>query len=777
MKHSIFVTLATGLFLLANLFMNNSAFAASDLNGQLLAEGNQPLANTQLHIRSINQKTTTDEQGNFTFTQLEDGRYVLDIEAGSDGHINYSLIHDGSAQTIKIDLEDSETIVVTGNPLEHSSLEMASPALIVSGEELIKNRGANIGETLAEVPGINLSSFGAGAGRPVIRGQQGNRVKVLANNSATQDASNASPDHWIAAEPLLAKRIEVLKGPATLLYGGGAVGGAVNVVDNKIPTTMPDPNGDGIEGGLELRLADSATGEQSAVGTITSGHGPIALHLEAFKSSTDDIEIPSFAESKLLHESEEEAGEAEHEEEAFGLLENSNTETQGVSAGFSYISDKGFWGASFSRYDREYGVPGHAEHHEEEEEGHEGEHEEHEEAIRLDVKQQRLDVKGQWNEPFANFQSLKLSFAKTDYEHQELEISPEETHVGTTFSNDSDETRIELVHKTIAGWQGAFGLQFSNSEFSAIGEESFIPASDTRNLGLFWLEEINSDNWHTEFGARFDQRKLKTAQFGEHKNHAYSFAAGTLWHINQAWSLPINLSYAERLPTVEELFSNAGNNPTNYVPHLATLTVEVGDQNLKAEAANNIDIGIRYHTDDVHSSIALFYNKIDDFIFLQDRNSATELPILDYTQQDATFKGLEAEVEWAFADTGASYWEAGLFGDLTIAELSDGSYVPRTPAKRIGASLSYQHNDYSAELKAIRTFAQTHVAQNELATAANTLVNFNFGYNFYFADSELFAFFKINNLLDEEIRDHASFIKDIAPRAGRSLSAGLRLTF
>lgn len=764
MKTSISLALsATAL-----LFTQASYAEENILSGRVVDSKGQPVANSKLLIRSLNQSTKTDKQGQFSFKAIEHGRYILDIETNSNGHINYSISHDGALQNLKINLQDSEVMVVTANPLEHSSLEMASPALIISGDELVKNRGANIGETLAEVPGINLSSFGSGAGRPVIRGQQGNRVAVVTNNSATQDASNASPDHWIAAEPLLAKRIEVLKGPATLLYGGGAVGGAVNVVDNKIPTSLPD---DGLEGGVEIRLADSATGEKSSVATLTSGHDKVALHIEAFKSSTDDIEIPGFTESQVLRHAEEESGEASHEEESIGVLENSNTKSKGASVGFSYITDKGYWGASFSQFDREYGVPGHAEHEESDGSAHE------EAFVRLDVEQKRFDLKGQWNEPFKEFQSLKLSFSHTDYQHQELEITPQETEVGTTFSNDANELRLELVHKAWHGWQGAFGLQHSESDFSAVGEEAFIPASNTKNLGLFWLEEIDSGAWHTELGLRYDQRTINGKQFANNKDSAFSFAAGTVWHINSNWSLPINFSSAERLPSVEELYSNTGNLLANYVPHLATQTIEVGNSMLKEESANNLDLGLRYHTDDVHSSIALFYNKINDYIFLQDRNITSELPIFDYAQQDATFKGLEAEIDWQFADNGTSYWKAGLFADLTIATLSDGSYVPRVPAKRIGASLGYEYNDFSAELKAIKTFAQKKVAQNEFMTEGYDLLNINFGYNFYFDKTELFAFFKINNLLDEEIRDHSSFIKDIAPRAGRSLSAGLRLTF
>ncbi|WP_251358605.1 TonB-dependent receptor [Kangiella sp. TOML190] len=766
--------------LMAAIFAQPLVAEPKNLTGKVLDEQDNPVVDAEVHIRRLNKTVTTDAQGLFRFEQLEEGRYVIDVEAGSKGHINQSINHNGEQKMLRVGDDNTEIIVVTGNPLEHSSLEMTSPAVIISGDNLIKNRGANIGETLAEIPGVNLSSFGSGAGRPVIRGQQGNRVTVLSNNSSTQDASNASPDHWIAAEPLLAERVEILKGPATLLYGGGAVGGAINVVDKKIPTRVPNADTGGIEGGFELRLGDSPTGERAAVGGLTAGKDEWAFRFEAFDAETDSIEIPDFAESEALRLAEEAEGEAEHSEEAEGILDNSDTDTHGGSVGFSYITDAGYWGIAFSQYDRNYGLPGHAEHHEEHEED-EDEEEHGEEAIRLDLRQKRIDLKGQWNDPFEHFQSLKMNYAYTDYEHREIEGD----EIGTTFTNDADELRLELVHKAWAGWQGAFGLQYNNSDFAALGDEAFIPATETNKWGLFWLEEVDVGDWHTELGIRWDRQEIDAGIFGNKDDNAYSFAAGTLWHINEHWSLPINFARAQRLPSVEELYSNAGNDEDSYVAHLATLTVDVGDDELDKETANNWDIGLRFHTEEIHASLAVFHNRVDDFIYQQlveedhsaDPDHEHELPILQFSQKDAVFEGVELEVDWVFADDGKSLWKAGVFGDYTHAEFDDGNYIPRQPAKRFGASLGYQLGDFSADLKAIDAAKQDKVSDGEFATDGYTLVNLNLGYNLYFEQSEMLLFLRGQNLLDEEIRDHASYLKDRAPRAGRSLLAGMRITF
>lgn len=766
---------AIALILSAALSQQAQAAESSTLSGVLQDSEGKPLANVEIFISSQNQSVTTDENGRFEFTDLETGRYVLDIKGGKQGHINKAVQHTGESLTVTVDYSDTQTLVVTGNPLEHTILEMAAPAVIISGEELTQKRGTNIGETLAEVPGVNLSSFGAGAGRPVIRGQQGNRVTVLSNNSATQDASNASPDHWIAAEPLLAKRVEILKGPATLLYGGGAVGGAVNVVDNRIPTELPD----GIEGGVEVRLGDSATGERSTVGTFSTAKGGLAFNIDAFKSETDEVEIPGFAESHYLRELEEAEGEAGHDEEASGILENSDTDSEGGSVGFSYISDAGYWGMSYSDYERNYGLPGHAEHHDE---SVIVEPEPAEEAVRLDLRQKRWDMKGRWNDPFDGFRSLSLQFASTDYKHQEIEGA----EIGTTFLNDAQETRLELVHDAWSGWQGAFGLQYSDSDFVTLGDEAYIPASNTEKIGLFWLEEYEVGQWHTELGARYDKQTINTDMFGQRDDNAFSFAFGSLLHIDEHWTLPVNITRAQRLAAVEELYSNAGNDEANYVPHLATASIEVGNPDLGKETANNIDIGIRYNSDVTSVSIAVFHNRIDDYIFLahQEHEPAPgevheheELPVFVYSQADATFEGAEAEINWTFASDGLAVIRTGLFGDYTVAKLDDGSYLPRIPAKRLGGSIGLDYDMFTSNLTAIKVFDQDRLAEDELPTDGYTLINLDVGYNVFYDDSELFLFLRGQNLANEEIRDHSSFLKDRAPRAGRSLTAGFRWTF
>lgn len=766
--------------------LSATAMAESQsLKGQIVDENNQPVRNADVNIRSLKVSVKTDENGQFMIKDLEHGRYVLDVETKNQGHINESINHNGSTQRLVVGENNVETMVISGNPLEHSTLEMTSPAVIVGGDELIKNRGANIGETLSEVSGVNLASFGSGAGRPVIRGQQGNRVTVLSNNSSTQDASNASPDHWIAAEPLLADRVEILKGPATLLYGGGAIGGAVNVVDKRIPTHLPDD----IDGGVELRLGDSATGERALVAGVTVPVNNLALRFEAFDSKTDDISIPGYSESarlRALEEAEEDHDhddEHEEHEETIGLLENSATDSRGGAFGLSYVTDKGYWGFSYSQFDRSYGLPGHShEHHEEHDDDDHDEHEEHEEEfVLLDLKQKRFDLRGVWENPFNGLESLKLQYSKTDYEHQEQEGD----EAGTLYSNDAHELRLEAVHELWRGWQGAFGFQWNQSDFSALGEEAFIPPSDKQNLGLFWIGEIDTGNWHTELGLRVDRTNIKANNLPEYRSTAFSFAAGTVYHFAENWSLPINFARAQRAPTVEELYSNATNDEENYVLHVPTSTFDVGNPNLSKEISYNFDIGLRYHTDDIHLNFALFRNSVDNYIYQQEEHHEEDAdhdhehgsPVMVFSQRDAIFEGAELELDWIFADSGASFWSAGIFADYTHAEFKGGEYVPRIPAKRAGFKVGYSLNDFTANLKYTVAASQDKVAEDELATDGYNLLNLDLSYNLGFSSADALLFLRGSNLLNEEIRDHASFIKDVAPRAGRSISAGVRVTF
>lgn len=753
------------MFIIVLLF-NISIGNTKTLIGQITNQ-NSPLANIRVLIPALNRQSETDSKGEFIFKDVEYDQYLIDIEGSKQSHYN-TKVNFQNDELILIDLSTLgyEEVVVTANPLEHNSLRMTTPSTVLGEEELIMNRSISIDQTLNKVTGVNSGSFGAGAGQIVIRGQQGPRVSVLNNSISLQDASSVSPDHWISSESLLAKQIEVLKGPATLLYGGSAVGGVVNVVDNVIPTQAID----GIKGGIEARLSDNTLSERAGVVSLEAGLSDhIMGHLSYFHSETDDYEIPGFAESKILHESE--GGDTNDRlDEDQGLLENTSVKSDGVNVGLSYVYENGFWGVSYANFERNYGIPGHEheEEHDDEEEG------EEEEIVRIDLDKSVINFKGQHefsDEHF--FSKFKTHFSQTDYQHIELEGD----EIGTVFDNEANELRFEITHQTIVGFSGVWGLQITNREFSAIGDEAFILPSKTKVWSAFAIEEREFNNWHAEFGLRYDKQEIKTSLFPTIDDSAFSISLGAAFDLSDHWILPVNFTSAQRLPTAEELFSNQSG-IGELIPHLATATIEVGNPLLNHETANNFDVGLRYKNENFRFNLALFYNRIKDYIFLQNAGEFSEdIPIFNYQQQDATFKGYEIDLSYKFNDAFNNQWNYRIFTDKTNAELNDHTNIPRIPANRFGLDLGWLRGDWAINLDFVNVSRQNKIAEFELPTDSYNVLNMSVNWIYSGNKTETLVFFKANNIFNEEIREHASFIKDIAPRPSRSITTGLRVTF
>ncbi len=764
------------LLLLVTIF-SSVAFAQNngDLNGRLINTQDQNIAGALIKLKGADRPpVTTNQQGEFSFADLPFGEYELDVEASNNIHFHTMINHDGEALTLNIDETNLEELVVTANPLDKSQLEMTTPVTILTEEDLVVDRGLSLDQTLTQISGVNSGSFGLGAGQIVIRGQQGPRVLVLNNNITVQDAAAVSPDHWITSEPLLAKQVEVLKGPATLLYGGGAVGGLVNVVDEIIPTQPID----GLTGGIEGRFSDSAIGERAGVLSLNFGFNEqFAGHFSYFDSQTDDYEIPGSAESEILHDSEGHDDDEEEEEEATGLLENSSIDSNGFNVGFSFFNDNGYWGVSYSDFDRNYGIPGHEHGHEDDH--HDDDHgadeeEEEEEIVRIDLDKSVFNIRGLHRFDDNGFISqLRTHYSNTDYQHIELEGD----EIGTVFDNEADEFRLELSHNHLNGFEGVWGVQFSNRDFSAVGEEAYILPSDTQIWSLFLIEERDFDSWHAEFGLRYDDQSVNTALFNDIDDSALSVSLGATFDLNEHWTIPVNLSSAQRLATAEELFSNQSGGG-ELVPHLATSTIEIGNPNLTHETANNLDLGLRYRKDGLTFNLSFFYNQIDDLIFLRDTGlEEEETPIFEYTQQNSTFMGFETDLGYEFSDSYNNHWAFRVFADMTEAELNTGENVPRIPAERFGVNIDWMRGAWSASLDHTHVGRQSTLAPFELPTEGYDLLDLSVNWTHYTDQFETLVFIKASNLLDEEIRDHASFIKDLAPRPGRSISAGFRLTF
>lgn len=664
--------------------------------------------------------------------------------------------------------EELDEVVVRAHPL--SAEELAQPVSTLRGKEIERAMAPSLAETLRGIPGVTSASFGQAVGRPVIRGLGGARVKTLEDRIDSMDVSVTSPDHLTTIEPFNAQSIEVLKGPATLLYGTGAIGGVVNVNTGRIPNEVPDKFG----GKVDVRGADNADQRFSAV-SLNGGAGSLAFHVNAYYRDGNEYEIPGFAESEILHEHEEEEEhhEEEHheeEEEIFGRLENSQMEVRGGSAGLSYIGDRSYIGLSVSTYGAEYGLPGghgHHEHgHHEEEEGHEEEehHEEEEGGAILDLDQTRFDLEAGIDSPFAGFSSLNFRLGYNDYEHVEFEGNGE---AGTVFANEALEARLEIAHGAGSDTEGAMGLQVSSRDFSAIGAEAFVEPVKTDSFGLFYVSKLRFDRTDLEYGVRYEKVDHDPSNNFSREFNLGAASLGLIRPLTETWTLSGTLDVSNRAPVAEELYSDG--------PHLAIGTYEIGNPNLKKESAINVSAALAYEQDSLSFLMNAYHTNFTDFIY----ESATgaeidELPVLQWVQGDATFHGLEADIGWE-----AMRWEDGTLTlnagfDLVDAQLDEGANrnLPRIPPRRwrVGAIVNW--GNFLAEVEWMTVDDQTDVATNELPTEGYNDLRMYLGYEMSIGDSFLEVFLSGRNLTNEEQRYHTSFIKDLAPMPGRTIEAG-----
>ena len=372
-----------------------------------------------------------------------------------------------------------EEIVVTSTALRESPLEIAQPTTVVAGDELRRQISTSIGETLSHELGISSTYFGPSASRPVIRGLGGYRVQTLQDGLASLDVAGLSQDHAVTVESVVSQQIEVIKGPAALLYGSGAAGGLVNVVTNRVPMERAE---EPISGAVELR-GDTAVEERTGAIGLDGGSGAFAFHADYFDRETDDVEIPDFAQSDELRRALIDAGE--EPDGIRGTIPNSAGEARGGAVGASLIGDAARGGLSWSRYETNYGIPG-------------------EEEAFIDMKQDRYDAKAAIDLEGA-ITTLRLNGSYNDYTHTEFEAPGE---AGTVFNQDAYELRFAMDHEIGEGWRGTVGAQYVDIDFEALGDEAFVPPSTTEATSLFLFEERHFDEWTIELGARGEQQKV-----------------------------------------------------------------------------------------------------------------------------------------------------------------------------------------------------------------------------------------------------------------------------
>lgn len=631
--------------------------------------------------------------------------------------------------------------IIVSTPLHKKVAETIHPVNILTGKDLALKQGATIGETLKQELGIHSRSFGSSVGQPVIRGQIGTRVQVLQNGISSLDVSGVSPDHANSTEGVFAERIEVLRGPASLLYGSGAIGGIVNVLDNRIPMYKPESASVTFE-----QRYNSVSDQWMSALKHEDGLDKWTWHIDGFFRDSENYDVP-------------------RESNNSGFVANTDAQSWSGTLGSSWIDDWGMIGFSVNHLENNYGVPP------------------VDELVRIDVQQTRYDMKAEFYQPFSGIEILKFRFAYNDYQHTELEDG---VTVGTLFDNKGLEGRVELVHDE---WgfieHGALGFQAQHKVFSATGEEAFVPPATFQSYAIFAVEDIHVSNITYEVGLRIEHQQIDAEGSNSKQHIPINASISALWHTTDDILVSLAFTHAQRAPAIQELFANG--------VHFATQSFVLGDKNLQLETSYNLELGFKAEFDWFSTDINLFHNWSKDYIIQQITNQSfnlnTEktsaicvgscLPVVQTVQQDARFYGFESQISFPLWHFENNQLDGRLFADYVRGQLDTGGNIPRMPPLRYGMQLDYSgYKDFSTRLRLTRAAKQTYTGNNETSTSDYLLLDANINYNWQFSkESNALFFVKGNNLLNETIRNSTSFLKDFAPESGRGAELGVRLTF
>jgi iron complex outermembrane receptor protein len=699
-----------------------------------------------------------------------------------------------------------DSVIITSTPgAARSADELIGNASRIDRGELLEKLNTSLGNTLANEPGVSSTYFGPAASRPVIRGLGSERVLVLSNGVGVIDASASSPDHQVSAEGIDAESVEILRGPAALAYGGQAIAGVVNVIDGNIVETKPE---DPVE--LDLFAAHSSVSdgtELAGKGRFTAGD--FVFSLSGSLTDHGEIDIPGYAESALQraaeeaeHEEHEEEGEEhededhDHEEEAIDVLENSFVQQQTLATGISWVGDTMFAGVGVRMQESQYGLIGHSHAHEEEHEGEEEGEEEHgdeehgeEEGVGyIDLEQLRYDVRFGKTFESGPISRAYATVSVADYEHTEFEAVGE---AGTVFSSEGYEGRVELDHNAILGFEGAFGVQFSDTNLEAVGEESFISDTDTKTLGVFLYEAKEfKDLFGVELGLRYDNTEVENITAGTRDFDTVSGSFGLHKHLTDEVFVGGQVSYTERAPTNVQLFADG--------PHFVTNQFEEGNADLDIEAGTNFEITARWSSDSLLLGTNIFVTSFNDFIYLtpeeegahdeeeehegeeDEHGHEEELPHFVYTQNDAEFIGAEFYVEALLGEALGASWKLDGSLDVVDANFDGGAAVPFIPPMSTRLGLEADWKAITVGTEVIHAADQEDPGEGSFRTDGYTLFNASIGVapsalGLPLEGANFFA--ELRNITDEEARLATSVLKDLAPLPGRNLRVGLRYSF
>ncbi|UCF68045.1 MAG: TonB-dependent receptor [Acidobacteriota bacterium] len=733
-----------------------SAQAAADedagfgtLSGRVTAPDGSPAVDARVSLVELGRASFVDQTGAYRFESVPVGSYHVQAVSSAFGSGVWEI--EISAGENRLDLRlvlspHREAIVVTATRSARGSAELIQPVTVIEKERLSRLAQASLGATLDEQPGLRSTQFGAGSSRPVIRGQGGGRVRILENGLDVGDASSTSPDHAVSANPFLAERIEILRGPSTLLYGSSAVGGVVNVIDHRIPEFLPQRS---IEGVTNLRFG-GADGERSFALTLDGTEKALVWHLDAFTREASDYDIPAPAVR----------GDPDSPS---GVLPNSGVEAAGAGLGVSWIGRHGFVGLSAGFYETIYGIPAEIELEEPENAHGTGS------GVSIDLDQQRYELRGNFELRRGPFDATHFALSATNYVHRE--IAGDE--IGTRFFNDNVDARFELSHGQSRRLSGVIGLQYTDRDLEAIGEEAFLPPSVTESLSFFALEELSTGSWRFELGARMESVEISAdgGELAARDFDAASASAGVVWLPGESLAIGLSVARSERAPSAEELYADG--------PHVATFSYERGDVDLTEESSLGVDLSLRKRAGRLTGELSLFRYRYDDFIFEAPTDEILDgLPVFEFAQADAEFRGYELSGAVSLYhdeehDLDLTFGSEDVRGELT----GSGEPLPRMPARRYRGGVRYESGSWHASAEIVRTHEQDRAAPLETPTPGHELIGASVGYRFAAGGQAHQITLVGRNLTDAEARLHTSRLKDLVPLPGRGITLVYRLIF
>jgi iron complex outermembrane receptor protein len=769
---------------LSGILLSTQVFAET-VTGVVTDDQGRPLEAAKVSVVGSRQSTLTNPDGQFSLQDLpEDGAIELHVTAQGYSHLAVHVEQQNKNLQLVLQPTVLEQIDVYGLPIHASNMESVQPISVIRGDELRRKSASTLGETLKNEAGIHSTYYGPVSSSPIIRGMDGPRVQIAQNGLDVADASRIGPDHSVATETGSAEQIEVLRGPATLFYGTGAIGGVVNIVDDRVPRDNQTR--------AHFNTGHNSVADENYTGFgVTSGADQVAYHLDGFWRDGNNYKIPADDENRKR-------------------LANSASSSASFNAGGSYFLDNGLLGISFGKLTRDYGIPGHQHNAHDHDDDHD--HDEHEdihqqEDVRAKLQQNRWLLIGEFALNKGILSDINTKIGYSDYQHRE--IHDEHADDGSLFKNKTLQTRVDFLHREILGWRGALSSEYKTTEFSSEGAEAFTPQSDTDTFTVALIEEKHSGALLWQLGARIEKISLKTDSFylPDLHNHGesaslisrdydftpYSLSAGVVWDFADSYKFGISYAHAQRAPSAAELFALG--------PHIGTQTFEIGAMfdvhevtpdhfhleiadEPTTEKSNNIDISLRKHKGAFGFIFNIFYNEISDYFYQADTGLTThqlfghegeeehegDLPVYIFRQSDAVLYGAELQFTWRPAE----FLQWTLWGDNVQAELKSGEYLPRTPPKRLGVMWDFNHKKWNTKFWVSHLFDQDNTAPGESATNGYTLINAEISYSHNFDGTEITWYLQGDNLTDEYAQVHSSFLKDLAPLHERGFRFGIR---